>query len=117
MLKNIEEKRRYLRLNVPLEIEYVLGNNDRVYKAVTKDISAFGIRFATTDKLQEGDNLEVTLRIPNISNPVHASGKIAWSRKVLSEGNAPFDIGIEFVKIEEDNKNTFLKYLCDLIYG
>jgi Tfp pilus assembly protein PilZ len=117
MLKRIEEKRRYLRLNIPLEIEYILGDSDKVRKAVTKDISAFGIRFATTDRLETGSNLEVALKIPNVPNPVHASGKIAWSKKASAEGNSPFDVGIEFVKIEEDNKNTFLKYLCDLIYG
>lgn len=117
MPKHSEEKRRYLRLNVPLEVEYVVNNNNKVYKIITKDISAFGVRFATTEKMQEGSGLELTLRLPNVPNPVHASGRIAWSKKVSPEGNAPFDVGIEFVKIEEDNKNTFLKYLCDLLYG
>lgn len=117
MAKRIEEKRRYLRLNIPLEIEYVLSDADRVFTATTKDISASGIRFTAKDGIPENRNLDIKLKIPNSANPVHAQGRVAWSKKVSLENDSPLEIGIEFMKIEEDNKNTFLKYLCDLIYG
>ena len=38
-------------------------------------------------------------------------------KKLSLEDNSPFDVGTELVDIEEDNKNTFLKFLCDLIYN
>jgi len=113
----IEERRRYLRLNVPVEIEYALPSSDRRCSTTTKDISAFGIKFLSQDKLQVNALLEITLRLPNTQNPVHVTGRVAWLKRAGSEDNSPCDIGIEFVKIEEDNKNTFLKYLCDVIYG
>lgn len=114
MVKRVEEKRRYLRLNKPLEIEYTLPDSDKINKAVTKDISAIGLRFAANEKLRKDLNLEIKLKLPNTQNPVHVYGRVAWIKK---EDGASFDTGIEFIKIEEDNKNTFLKYLCDLIYG
>ena len=127
MNSRIEEKRRYLRLNVQLEIEYVLSDSSQVYKAVTKDISALGVRFATNEELKEDTDLELTLKLPNVQNPVHATGRIIWVKRPVPEDNIPpnpnywplfhYEVGIEFSKIEEDNKNTFLKYLCDLIYG
>lgn len=116
MSKYVEEKRRYLRLNVPIEIEYILPGSDKIYKAVTKDISAIGLRFATQSELPKDTALELKLKLPNIPNPIHANGRIAWLKKLDSK-EEPFSIGVEFIKIEEDNKNTFLKYLCDLIYG
>ena len=61
--------------------------------------------------------LEIKLDIPEVPNPVHAKGKIMWKKKLSLEDNAPFDIGAELLDIEEDNKNTFLKFLCDLIYN
>lgn len=117
MGKSLEEKRRYLRLNNALTIEYILPDSDKVRTATTKDISALGLRFTTSEKLQEGSMLEIKVALPNAQSAIHASGRIAWLKKNSLENNAPFDVGIEFLKIEEDNKNTFLKYLCDLIYG
>jgi c-di-GMP-binding flagellar brake protein YcgR len=117
MVKTIEEKRRYLRLNNVLQIEYVLPGSDKLHTAATKDISAVGIRFTTAEELELGSGVEIKLRLPNIQNAIHASGRVAWSKKSSLENNASYEIGIEFLKIEEDNKNTFLKYLCDLIYG
>ena len=116
MGKAIEEKRKYLRLNNALEIEYALSNSDRRYSATTKDISAVGLRLSTPQKLEEGSNIEITLKLPNAQSAVHASGRVAWSKKASPEDKM-FDSGVEFLKIEDDNKNTFLKYLCDLIYG
>ena len=117
MEKNIEEKRKYLRLNNVLEVEYILPNSGRMYTASTKDISAVGLRFIANEKLEKGATLEIKLKLPNVQNAIHASGRVAWSKKASLENDSPFDVGVEFLKIEEDNKNTFLKYLCDLIYG
>lgn len=117
MAEKMEEKRRYLRLNTELEVEYILDNSDRIYRAFTRDISASGLRFATKDDMKEGVNVEVKLKIPNVQNPIHAFAKIIWIKKIEAAKNALQEVGIEFIKIEEDNKNTFLRYLCDLIYG
>ena len=94
-----------------------MPNSDRMYTAVTKDICVSGIRFTTIEKLQNGISVELKLKLPNIQNPVHAYGQIVWQKKTNFEDNISTDVGIEFLNIEEDNKNTFLKYLCDLIYG
>jgi Tfp pilus assembly protein PilZ len=117
MGKIIEEKRRYLRLNNTLEVEYILPNSDRIRTASTKDISALGLRFTVNENLEKGSPLEIKLKLPNVQNAIHASGRVAWSKKTGLEDKSSFEVGIEFLKIEEDNKNTFLKYLCDLIYG
>ena len=59
----------------------------------------------------------IKLNFPNLPNPVHLYGKVIWSKRLSLEDGVPYDIGIEFTKVEEDNKNTFLKLLCDLIYA
>jgi len=48
---------------------------------------------------------------------VHAKGKVIWIKQLSLEDDAARDVGIELIEIEEDNKNTFLKFLCDLIYN
>jgi len=118
MRDKLVERRSFIRLREPISITYTVTGNDKVYKAVAKDISADGMRFQTNEKkFKEGDALEMKLDIPVIANPIHARGKIIWKKKLSLEDNAPFDIGAEIIDLEEDNKNTFLKFLCDLIYN
>jgi len=112
------ERRRYIRLQAPINISYAVSDENRIYNTTTKDISADGLRFETLVKtLQQSNILELKLNIPGAPNPVHAKGRVIWKKKVSLEDRAPFHLGLEFIEIEEDNKNTFLKFLCDLIYN
>ncbi|NQT22198.1 MAG: PilZ domain-containing protein [Candidatus Omnitrophica bacterium] len=109
------ERRKYLRIEVPLNLRIITESGDMDSPKV-KNISPLGIRFETKKQLKDGDHLELTLELPKAKNPVHIHGKIIWHKKTSLEDNASFDVGCEFIRIEEDNKNTFLKYFCDLIY-
>jgi c-di-GMP-binding flagellar brake protein YcgR len=111
------ERRRYVRLQTPITVAYTVPETSNVLTTSTKNISADGMRFETNNKaIQESDILELKMVIPGAPNPVHANAKVIWKKKMSLEDAAPFDCGIEFTQIEEDNKNTFLKFLCDLIY-
>ena len=117
MIDTFIERRRYIRLLTPLEIAYTVAGSGNIRKTMTKNISADGLRFETTDAdLKEMTMIEIKLDIPTAPNPIHAKGKIVWRKRVSLEDGSPFDCGVEFTEIEEDNKNTFLKFLCDLIY-
>ena len=112
------ERRKFIRLDVPVNISYNEIGNDTIYRATTKNISADGLRFESRiASLEESSRVELRLIIPKARNPVHLIGKVVWKRKLSSEDGAPFDVGIELDEIEEDNKNTFLKFLCDTLYN
>ena len=112
------ERRRYIRLEVPLKVTYTIPELHKVFTTVAKNISADGIRFESHDKsLKESSLIELKIEIPHLSSAVHAKGRIIWKSKLSLEDGAPFDVGVEFTEIEDDNKNTFLKFLCDLIYN
>jgi len=112
------ERRRYVRLKTPVELSYFSGNGQKVSKAITTNISADGLRFQTEDRdIREGDSLELKLSMTGAANPIHAKAKVVWEKKVSLEDRSPLDVGLEFTDIEEDNKNTFLKNFCDLMYG
>ncbi len=112
------ERRKYIRLSVPIGISYTRPGDDRVHRSVSKDISPEGVRFETgLASMRKSDPIILTLEIPGSRNPVHASGKVAWKKRLSLEDNSPFDLGVEFEEIEEDNKSTFLKFLCDVIYN
>lgn len=118
MKERLIERRRFIRLKTPIPVTYSIPETGGVYKSVTKDISADGLRLESNDKdLKVSGIVELKLEIYGANNPVHAKGRVVWKKKLSLEDNACCDIGIEFVEIEEDNKNTFLKFLCDLIYN
>ncbi len=112
------ERRRYVRLDTPIDISYVVPKTGNTLNTNTKNISADGVRFETLDKsIKESDILELRMVIQDAPSPVHAKAKVIWKKKMSLEDAAAYDCGLEFTEIEEDNKNTFLKFLCDLIYA
>ncbi len=118
MRDRLVERRKYIRLKTPIPIIYTIADTGNIYRSVTKDISAEGLRFEANAKdLKESSNIEIKLEIHGANNPVHAKGTVVWKKSLSLEDGAPYDVGIELTEIEEDNKNTFLKFLCDLIYN
>ena len=115
---NNVERRRYVRLDKPIDISYAVPETGNILQTSTKNISADGLRFETHNKsIKESDVLELKMVMRDAPNPVHAKAKVIWKKKISLEDAAPYDCGLEFTEIEEDNKNTFLKFLCDLIYA
>ncbi len=115
-MKRPEERRKFTRYAMPLKVSYVIEGENTVCKSETKNISSLGISFESDRQLKDGSLLELKLEVPKAANPVHAHGKLAWVKKQSLADNSSYDVGMEFVKIEEDNKNTFLKFMCDLAY-
>ena len=112
------ERRRFLRLAQPVDIAYNAVGSDLIQHTVTKNISADGLRFETQDRsIKESDLLELKLTIQSASNPVHMVSRVVWKKRLSLQDNTPFDVGLEITSVEEDNKNTFLRFLCDLIYS
>jgi len=115
-MKHGQERRQYIRVETPLQIR-VISENNKIYEATTKDISPIGLRFEIAGEgLKVRDEVELTLIIPEITSPLHMRARVMWTKKLSSEDTSPYDIGCEFTKIEEDNKNSFLKYFSDLLY-
>jgi len=117
MARPTQERRKYIRVGTPLAIRVIIGKNAVVQEFRTADISPLGLRFVTAESgIEINDEIELKIEIPGALSPVHAKAKVVWKKKLSTDDDAPYNIGCEFIRIEEDNKNTFLKYFCDLLY-
>jgi len=118
MKNNVEmkEKRRYIRTDTSMLMVLRLKEGDslREIKSVTRNISATGMMIEVENELPVGTQIQIDLTAPESVNPVHCVGKVIWSAPLA--GGGKYTNGVEFTNIEEDNKNTFLKFLCDVIY-
>lgn len=113
----MREKRRLIRFPISVKVVYTLQKDPKVEKTgVGRDISAGGIQLVTNEKLEVGSKMEFKLFVPDALNPAHLKGTVVWTREQESPKGISYFAGVDFGKIEEDNKNTFLKFLCSLMY-
>ncbi len=114
----MQERRRYVRLNMPLEVRYsIQGEKGSAYKSFTKNISPNGVRFAVEKELPAGTILDINIIIPTKSDPIPIKAKIIWSKKGVEQEKDVYDAGFEFVNIPEQSKKEFFQYLCNLMYN
>jgi len=114
MKLKLPERRRFIRIEVPLKVK--IKTDGRVDEVVTKNISPIGMRFEVSKELKKADKLDLALSIPPSDAPVRLKARVVWQNKTSLEDNAPYDVGVEIIEIEDKNKNMFLKFLCDLLY-
>ena len=113
----LTERRRYLRLQTPIKVTYTVPENGRSYSTLTKNISADGLRFETSDRdMKEASQIDIILVMPDHSETVKGKAVVIWKKKISLEDAAPYDVGLELREISESDKNAFLKFLCDLLY-
>ena len=94
----------------------VVKGGDQTIEVIAKNISPVGIGFESDGELKETGELEMFLYLPEAETPICLKGKVIWQSKTSLEDNAPYDVGVDIMHIEDKNKNSFLKYLCDFLY-
>jgi len=114
----MREKRRFIRFDIVLKVAYIVQKDPKTEKlGTTKNVSAQGMQLLTSDKLEQGDKVDLKIFVPEALNPAHMKGIVMWSKDPELPKSHSYSSGIDFGKVEEDNKNTFLKFLCDLMYA
>ncbi len=110
MFDSNTERRKYFRLNISAEAKIMVDN--QVISPKVLNLSPVALSFASDKDLSNGQKVEIALVLEGALNPVHILSEIKW----VEQKDEGFVCGVEFLSIEEDNKNTFLKILCDLLY-
>jgi c-di-GMP-binding flagellar brake protein YcgR len=110
------EQRYYIRIDVSVPTTLSIRKKGAVekIKAYVKNVSASGMMIHLDKKLSTGVEAAIDMYAPDTLNPIHCNGKVV--RVTAADKPGKHNCGIIFTHIEEDNKNTFLKFLCDTIY-
>ena len=111
------ENRTYIRTetSVPIKLQIEGGESIQLIKGVTCNVSATGMMIELDEKIALDTKLGIDILPSGASNAIHCAGKVVWMAQ--SQKRDQHYCGIEFATVEEDNKNTFLKFLCDAIYN
>ncbi|MFH1411168.1 MAG: PilZ domain-containing protein [Candidatus Omnitrophota bacterium] len=114
MKLKLPERRQFVRVPVPIDI--TIEDEGQKWTASTKNVSAIGLGIETPREIRSG-SVKVVLHIPGETGGIRLEGRVVWQKRVSLEDSAPYSAGIEIISVEEEKKNVFLKFLCDLLYG
>jgi len=85
-----EERRRYIRINHSLRVNYQIGNDILRSDCSTKDISEVGIRLYLYQRLTTETTLKLYIYFKNAMEPVLFLGKVVWTRET-PDRDYPFE--------------------------
>ncbi|MDP1853020.1 MAG: PilZ domain-containing protein [Candidatus Omnitrophota bacterium] len=114
-----KERRKYLRYNTEVKIYFhvnydlktkvrfqVLDEKESMllskkYPALSRDVSAEGLRFNSGKELKKGNSLYLEVYLPRKKRPVRMTGQVRWSKKVLGSGSGKnkFDTGVKLLTV------------------
>ena len=113
-MENANERRRFPRLGVAVDIQYKILPDSIAYETgATSNISAGGICLILYDALPAGSILELNIYLPDEQPIIKAKGKIVWVRpfNVARDQKERFDAGIEFLDLSETNRKRVDNYV------
>ncbi len=113
----VEERRKFIRLNINVQIRFSIIEDYKAQKiAETKDIGAGGICLILDQELKKGDTLKLDIVLPDDPPTIHALGRVVWTKSfsMAMEKNTRYDTGIEFTEIGDEDRKKINKYVFSL---
>ncbi|MBN1697475.1 MAG: PilZ domain-containing protein [Spirochaetales bacterium] len=107
----VKDKRRYRRRFISLNVAYDMSPEQRWLESTTRDIGAGGICLITTSPIEVGKVVDIKFHIPDEQKPVKVSGKIVWNEEYKEGGGGKFYNGIQFIRIDEADRDLIGKYV------
>lgn len=111
-----EERRKYARLNALVDVAYNKHPHrpeEESLLRLSKNISKGGICLIVYDQLKKDDLLDLRIFLPDAFNPVEAVGQVVWAAEFVigDKIGKRFDVGIEFVKISDADRDRIDQYV------
>ena len=78
---------------------------------MTKDISAGGVSFKTSEFISLACRLVVEINLPTDGKPIKAISKVAWIRKTPTNDN--YELGNQFLEITKEDKNRINDFVSN----
>ena len=112
-----QDKRRFPRLSVNVEVEYVVSDsaNPERYTTSSKNVSEGGICVIAVEKVAIDTIIDLRFLIPELGKFINAKGKIAWVREIVFQEHHAcqmYEVGIEFMDIAPEDRSKIKNIAC-----
>jgi len=109
--KKPEYKRKFVRLNLHCLLKYEKLQGQQVLSFV-RNISAGGVLFHSQEELPVGATMRLKLNFLNHPEPISVIAKVLRVNPLKKLGG--FDIAVEFINIEEKDRDFINKQLLEI---
>jgi uncharacterized protein (TIGR02266 family) len=96
--------RAHPRLELKVYVDYT-GSEVLLYHKV-RNISLGGICIQSMAVEEVGTTVDLVLNFPELEATIGIKGEVVWANR-----EAPMDMGIRFVDLDDDRKDTLRRYL------
>ena len=114
--KPTNERRKFPRLQISVDTEYTISlDNVSAQKQTikTKNISIGGICIIVYEDVKTGSILDLKFKLSNNNSVIEAKGIVVWTNsfKISTEDKTNYELGIEFTKISDIDRDIISKYI------
>jgi len=110
-----EERRKFPRLNLAVDIEYSVLRKEPSSKAEgqSKNLSSGGICLIVYEEVKIGDSLALVINLPEGERPIQAKGMVKWIGEFIlsADKKNSWDVGVEFIGINEADREKLSRYV------
>jgi len=111
----MEERRRFMRFEIPLDIKYKIPGESIDGLSQGKDFSRNGIGLYLNKRIPRGTIVDLEINIPGEAAPVFATGRVAWAKEAVQRRD-DFGAGLELININSFDKSRVLEYVYNQWY-
>ena len=123
------ERRRYERYGTKVEIYFRVAYDvttklkfrvrnktgkisPRKYAAISKNVSAEGLCFVSTKKLNKGDILCLEVYLPKSEDPIEMEGEVRWCEAIVSRHSSKktFETGLRILAVQDQSVMKSIYY-------
>ena len=112
------EKRKFIRLKVPLGVVYRVVRKKKAQKpqiSFIHDISGAGVSLYCKEDLRHGDLLRIEIQIPHLADPVQVLGEVVWTAPRPEHSN--YHVGLRFRDVPAKDLSRILEYVYTIAIG
>lgn len=108
----------HVNFDIKTKVKFQLLDKDieralsKKYSALSRNISAEGLRFSSDKKLKKGNSLYLELYLPKQKKPIPMTGEVRWSRAALGGAKKKygFDSGVKLITISGRSVSSSIYY-------
>ncbi|MFH1772532.1 MAG: PilZ domain-containing protein [Candidatus Omnitrophota bacterium] len=95
------ERRKFVRIESSIKVTYrILEKAAQDKAAISRNISAGGIRMIFGEYIEPGAKLELKVFLPNELKPLTVIGEVVWQSSIKGASGNMMDTGIKYIKAE-----------------
>jgi uncharacterized protein (TIGR02266 family) len=99
-----EQPREFPRYEVNAYVDFT-GNEVLLFHRI-QNISLGGVCIQTSGVEEVGTIVDLVLNFPDLDASIGVRGEVVWANR-----DAPMDMGIRYIELDEERKDTLRKYI------